>query len=550
MKNIKIVINNYDRPIEAIGFVKKKGRYQLMLNSLPKEFWLKIKHNFWGGKKEYRHQIKKIVQRDIKNLNSLERSDYVLEDGSYSKYFYVAQKYNHLSKSAPINPTSCPELAPIKIRTKKITTTKFKSIPKNQQPYIQKKGLWNKHKVYHYNKADTKIDHGKEAMRIFINTQTERLISLTGRILENSLGIKIALFNDRHYFRKKEDKKEKIYARDLPLCEGEQITSYWPGHATCFLSIPFNSIKVTFVTDPIEADINKLLYPRMTAPWKMENCPLPHVFMLSHNHLDHYSKSTILKLKKYQPVMIVPEGDKEKLINLGFKNVYAMNWWQSIKIPIQQNGKNAEVKISAVPSRHWSGQGPCDGHHSAFLGFVIHKETGDIYFGGDTARLSKAHIRTMRERFNIRRMFQPGGPDEARKEMQSTHQASADGLWMHFNLSVRNLYEKENYSKRDKQEFIQEAKKLRTLYMHTMTFKLGNLHYDDTKRSIKRIKRVIGQEKSSKRLKAYEKDVYKQILKIGEKLIFKDKSHLNGADLLEILNAGVFLPKIGSRTDL
>ena len=305
------------------------------------------------------------------------------------------------------------------------------------------------------------------------------------------------------------------------------------------------------ITDPVEGDLNKILYPRMTKPAKtVDTCPIPHVFLLSHNHRDHLDEDSLKKLVKYQPVMLVPEGDKTKFTDLGFKNVYENNWWQTTTIPIVQGNKKAELKITAVPSNHWSGRGPCDGHHAGFVGYVIHKEDGDVYFAGDTARLSHDHITTLAQRFNIRTMFQPGGPDEARKDMESTHQSSADGLWMHFELPLRNLYEKEDYRNNySKQTFIEEAKKLRTIYMHTKTYKLGNLHFDDTEASIARVKKFLAADPDSEAT-ANEMKVGEQILSFGQKTIFQDGSYLTSEDILEILNAGVVVPMIGSRTEL
>ena len=38
------------------------------------------------------------------------------------------------------------------------------------------------------------------------------------------------------------------------------------------------------------------------------------------------------------------------------------------------------------------------------------------------------------KKFNITTSIQPGGPDEMREDMESTHQCSADGILMHFKI--------------------------------------------------------------------------------------------------------------------
>lgn len=579
--NVNLIAQNSHRRAEAFGIVKhQKGKESssvIKRNHKLIELLLTAKHIFFGGGKSYQQKLHTLIESNVEALTHESQNAYIKNDLSYTELFLAAQRYNHavnmsqepslkkevplfenLSLKKPIIPKHCPETAPVIIHANKIVQTKLENIPADQEPYIHQEGL-RKHKLYHYNKADTKIDHGKEAARIFFSTQIERLLSLIGRIIETVAKIfnkEISFFNKYHYFKNGKNNKAEIYADDAPLSQKDQASSYWIGHATCLFNIPVQSnegksIPVNIITDPVEGDLNKLLYPRMTKPARsIETCPTPHIYLLSHNHLDHYDKQTIKKLRKTQPVMLVPEGDAKKFQKLGFKNVYETNWWQTTTIPIEHQGQKGEIKITAVPSRHWSGQGPCSGHHAAFVGYVIHQEKGDIYFAGDTARLSEAHIKTLRERFNIQSMFQPGGPDEMRKDMESTHQASVDGLWMHFNLMLRNLYDREFYSLKTKEKFIQEAKKLQTIYMHTKTFKLGNLHFDDTEESVARVKESLRTGIISSGMKTYEKLVYQELLAIGQTFIFKDGSQLKAKDVLDLLDESIIIPKIGSRTEL
>ena len=147
------------------------------------------------------------------------------------------------------------------------------------------------------------------------------------------------------------------------------------------------------------------------------------------------------------------------------------------------------------------------------------------------------------EYFNIKWSFQPGGPDEARKDMESTHQCSADGLWMHCKL----MLEKERNS--TKQEFLNSLKIKKTIYMHTMTFKLGNLHLSDTKDSIQRVISALNTD-NTEQLKVHEKSVFDDICHILDNFSFKDGTGLNKRELASILEQQVIVPKIGSRIDL
>lgn len=592
-RNFNLIVQHADQRAEAFCVIKKYGEgkkllYEIKKNNLFKELFLRAKHAIGIGAQSHRDKLHSVIEANVLHLNQNYRKAHLKKtcecEGAcndhpktYTKLFITAQKYNHaiamsldpvhqkearlfkdLSLKSYALSESCPEAMPIKINLQEIARSKMK-VPKDQRPYIRKRG---RHKFYHYNEKDTQISHSKEAAFIFISTQRERVISLVGRIVENIAHIfkhKIHFFEKYHYFKNSREKSNHIYAKDAPLAETNQPTSYWIGHATCFLSIPLKSdtgsrIPINIITDPVEGDLNKILYPRMTRVGKpIASCPLPHIYMLSHNHLDHYNAKTIKRLKKFQPIMLIPKGDLIKFQKLGFKHVYEHNWWQSTTIPVEQGDQKAEIKITAVPANHWSGGEPGTAHKSATVGYIIHSAEGDIYFAGDTARLSEQHITTLRDSFNIRSMFQPGGPDEIRKHMKSTHQASADGIWMHVHLMLENLHRRGNYSQRSKEAFMEDAKKLRTLYMHTKTFKLGNLHFDDTDKTVENIKKALEQKTAGgdiPPMKDYEEQVCDEILAISENLKFSDQDNLTSKDLLELINEGVIIPKIGSRTTL
>jgi L-ascorbate metabolism protein UlaG (beta-lactamase superfamily) len=558
--NIDLISQNAERRASSFRISSKNI---IKKNNPVVELFLRTKHAFGGGQ-SHKENLRRLLTSNVEALNHESATAFIHpETSACTELFIASQRYNQanqnktrlfreLSLNHSITNETCPQLAPISLKINEIRSQVLENIPKSQKPYISKNCLFSR--KYHYNYADSKISHVREALRIFLSTQRERLISLIGRIIEKVaafFGKNISVFPHSHYFRNREDKTGEIYSHDSPLSATGTPTSYWIGHATTCMNIPLETqvegrrIHINMITDPVEGDLNKLLYPRMTKTAKpIENCPIPHVYMLSHNHGDHFQKSTLQKLCKHQPIMLVPEGDMNKFKKLGFKHVYQNEWWQTITIPIKQSDLQAELKISTVPAHHWSGG------QSLFMGYVIHQKEGDIYFAGDTARLSEEHVETLRKRFAIRSMFQPGGPDEVRKDMESTHQASVDGLWMHFNLMIRNLYDKENFSEKSKQDFMVEAKKLRTIFMHTKTYKLGNLHFDDTDKSVERVKNALRSGVESEEMKSYETVVYHELLSIGKRLQFQDGSRLNASDIIEILDEGIIIPKIGSRTEL
>jgi L-ascorbate metabolism protein UlaG (beta-lactamase superfamily) len=109
------------------------------------------------------------------------------------------------------------------------------------------------------------------------------------------------------------------------------------GHATLFVSIPLKSTKGTIaifsvITDLVEGDLHPIFYPRQTKVARaMEQMPAPDVYILSHNHLDHFCKATIKKIFDQQPIMIVPKGDGNrykqiaKKLGLNGRNIIELN---------------------------------------------------------------------------------------------------------------------------------------------------------------------------------------------------------------------------------
>lgn len=531
------------------------------------ELFLRAKHYFWGGGEEYRKELKDAIESsaEIVSANDLESE----------KHFLTAQKFNHfrkmqnddsLKEEVPLfselnlaTTISHPSTQAVKIDASNINSGEsVADIPEEQEPHVVEKGWWIfKHNEYYYNQNSYETSSVFDAVVISLKTQLERFISLIGRIVETVaeiFGWEVTIFKQFHYFRNGE-KDSDIYANHSIWRNEENAdsppSSYRIGHGSCLINVPLTDenggdpIRLNIITDPVESDLSSILYPRMSDPGRrVEECPIPHVFMLSHNQLDTYEKETLEKLKKYQPIMLVPQEDKEKFTKLGFKNVYENNWWKEITLPIEQGDRKGVLRITTVPANHGSGQSLFEDHSSAAVGYVIHQEAGDIYFAGDSAPLSDDHIQTLVDKFNITNMYQPG--DES----------TANGLYMHFGLLLMNLYKKDGFTK--KADFIDEAKNLRNLYIHNKTYKLGNVHFDDTETSVELIttafrnfavKPLNDDNFKEFNLKDYEYDAFKKILAVNDLLDF-DGEKMTHEEIADILEAGIVIPKIGSRTEL
>lgn len=400
--------------------------------------------------------------------------------------------------------------------------------------------------------------HGEEATRIFFSTQLERFKGLLNWLFAK-VGIHVfetARYSEHDYL------DSDIYAHDTPIDpETNKAIHYWVGHATNLFVIPTpNGKPLHVLTDPFEGNMAPLIYPRMTKEGKLidgegdTRLPKVDVVIMSHNHRDHHSDETLRRLVKQNPKMIVPKGDRKLFTDLGFTDVVELEAWEEAII---KDGNVELLRISAVPARHWSGRGLTDAHQSAFNGYVLQSKAmdGDIYFAGDTAFMDDELVKPMFAKFNIKTSIQPGGPDERREDMESTHQSSADGIWMHFKMLAVH-YEKmkaaNNGVNPDLHDFLEQIKQVKTIYNHTATFKLGNLRLKDTFFSYQR---VVGAFKSSEEwqkihLPTHEQEAYKGILALAQGMVFADDTSLTKDKIVDLIQSSVIIPKIGQRQAL
>lgn len=533
-QNLKATSQAY--PNTTFHIEKVNGEEVIRVDSLVKNIWSRLFSNTTSHS-----EVQRILKGNVEWINRLDRSAF-FNGHEHSELFIAAHKYNQACANDPSLPPvtnrNVKELKPLTLQCNQ--PEPLQGIPDDQKIYVQK-GL------FYYDEADSKINHGTEAGWIGFWTQLESCASKIGRLVSHVSSV--SWFDRFHYFTNNQD---DIYRHDMPTNDQGEPTSYWIGHATCLINVPMQSssgsIPINILTDPIEGDLFPIAYPRMTKEArKVEDCPAVHVMLLTHNHKDHFSPSTVSKLLSQQPVMIVPQGDGKKLTKLGFSHVVEMNWWEKVPIVVQRGIERVVLEITAVPSHHWSNTGITDANRSAFVGYVIHHDQSDIYFAGDTARLSDKHIQMLRNRFHIQSMFMPGGPDEIRKYMESTHQSSADGLKMVFALQIKQLYETQG-ARVSKEQFLEKAKQFHMLYMHTKTYKLGNLHFDDTDKSVQRVLTALSTQ-DTKNLKHYELVVYKELLDMAKDMQWNGVG-LTSQEVHDLLQAIVRVPKIGERSKL
>jgi len=163
-------------------------------------------------------------------------------------------------------------------------------------------------------------------------------------------------------------------------------------HATELIHIA----DLTLLTDPIfskRASGFSWIGPKRVRPPAASISALPKVdvVLISHNHYDHMDIPSLKEIEKiWQPLFIVPLGNKKTLFRQGIKRVVELDWWEEYRL----DSKNS---IVMTPAQHWSGRGLFDHRKSLWGSFVIFSEKIKIFFGGDTGYSS--HFKEIKNRY-------------------------------------------------------------------------------------------------------------------------------------------------------
>jgi len=184
----------------------------------------------------------------------------------------------------------------------------------------------------------------------------------------------------------------------------------WLGHSTFLIQIGGKNI----LTDPIFGNLSFIFARTMPHKIKIEDLPPIDYIILSHNHFDHMDVSSLLKIKKHNPLVksLVPMGDKAWFDEHGFIGTSEHMWWDKIN----QNG----LKFTFLPAKHWSQRGLFDKNKSLWGSWMVEHNDFKFYFAGDTGW--DQHFATIGKAFkSIDVALMPIGPGEPREWMKHAH---------------------------------------------------------------------------------------------------------------------------------
>lgn len=224
--------------------------------------------------------------------------------------------------------------------------------------------------------------------------------------------IKMYFKSFRHFFETPVNLHEWIDpCEPIERSEGPVIT--WLGHATVLIQIGGLNI----LADPIFGVPSRIFSRILPFGMKQQDIPPIDVVMLSHNHRDHMDAPTLEYLhKNFDPLFLVPQGDKGWFTAQNINRVEEFTWWESFEY---RGGV-----FSFVPAWHWSQRGIFDHNKSLWGGWVVQMEGDTLYFAGDTA-YNELYFKTIGEQFpGIKAAIMPIGPGSPDEWMRRSHMSA------------------------------------------------------------------------------------------------------------------------------
>ena len=164
-----------------------------------------------------------------------------------------------------------------------------------------------------------------------------------------------------------------------PVVDSEApIRVTWINHSTVFVQMAGTNI----LTDPIwsnAAGLYGVIGSQRYIPPALDIEALGKVdlVVISHNHFDHLDLPSLTKLAElYDPTVIVPLGEANRVRKVGISKVVEMDWWQE--------HQHDAIKVISVPAQHWSRRTAFDNNRSLWSGYWIESADAKLYFAGDT----------------------------------------------------------------------------------------------------------------------------------------------------------------------
>jgi L-ascorbate metabolism protein UlaG (beta-lactamase superfamily) len=177
--------------------------------------------------------------------------------------------------------------------------------------------------------------------------------------------------------------KTDIAVYETSPASGLRVT--WMGHSSLLVEIDGVRVLIDPVWDE-RASPMRWVGPKrfFAAPVRLEELPAVDVVLVSHDHYDHLGESTIRLLagldsmRGVQWVTSLGVGATLRRFGVDGGRIAELDWTQGISVA------DGGLKITAVPSRHFSGRGMFNRFETLWSSFVLQGNKHRVYFGADS----------------------------------------------------------------------------------------------------------------------------------------------------------------------
>lgn len=233
----------------------------------------------------------------------------------------------------------------------------------------------------------------------------------------------------------KEEKKLdsfKLKVRDASaFLKDSRDGMIWIGHATFLIRLNGKLI----ITDPIFTVPSFMMKRLSKLPIKPEDLNHIDYILLSHDHYDHLNKESFQLLIKNNPNAKILTGlELGKFVEewLQGNQFQEAGWYQ------QYNLTSDDIKITFLPTRHWSTRGIGGFNKRLWGAFMIQTDSLSIYFGSDSGYGS--HFKEVKEIFGSPDYSMIGiGAYKPEWFMAQSHTSPTDALLAANDMNTRNF---------------------------------------------------------------------------------------------------------------
>jgi L-ascorbate metabolism protein UlaG (beta-lactamase superfamily) len=131
----------------------------------------------------------------------------------------------------------------------------------------------------------------------------------------------------------------------------------------------------TIFTDPFFSDRALIIKKKVKPDFDYGKVPERPVVLISHNHYDHLDKASVKKMIKKNAVFLVPLRLKTFFTRLGAKEVYELDWWESVQV--------GTLTYTFLPAQHWSRRLGQKTGTTLWGGWLV-EGSRTVYFSGDS----------------------------------------------------------------------------------------------------------------------------------------------------------------------